>query len=191
MWQVLNLFERREHTIKKIENGFADYYYLDENGVVYNANTKKYLKGDSSKNSYKLRTIDGSLKSITIKKLYKLVYNKVFCIDIIKNQKDEVYKEVEGTDGNYYISNYGNLKSYNNYESILIKPADNKGYYRVHINQYGEMRNVYIHRLVAMAFLEPPKNIDYELHHKDRDTHNNNVNNLEWLSPLEHKEKHK
>lgn len=180
-----------EITIKKIDNNFADYYYLDENGVVYNANTNTYLKGDTSKNCYRLKTIDGKYKNITIKDLYKLVYNKVFCIDSIKNEIGEIYKEVEGTDGNYYISNFGNLKSYQGYNAILIKPSLNKNYDRVHIKQYGEIRNVYIHRLVALAFLDPPKNIDYELHHKDKNSRNNKVSNLEWLSPLEHQEKHK
>ena len=30
--------------MKKIQNGFADYYYLDEEGKVYNSKAQKYIK---------------------------------------------------------------------------------------------------------------------------------------------------
>ena len=62
--------------MKKIQNGFADYYYLDEKGKVYNRQTQKYI--NKYKHSYKLRTEEGELKSISIKRLYKIVYDKQF-----------------------------------------------------------------------------------------------------------------
>ena len=44
--------------MKKIQNGFADYYYLDEEGKVYNSQSQKYIK-KYNKHSYKLKTKEG------------------------------------------------------------------------------------------------------------------------------------
>ena len=65
--------------MKKIENGFADYYYLDEEGKVYNSQSQKYIR--KYVHSYKLRTKEGDLKSISIKRLYKIQ----ICRDKIKD----------------------------------------------------------------------------------------------------------
>lgn len=41
-----------------------------------------------------------------------------------------------------------------------------------------------VHRLVAMAFLPNPENLP-EVDHKDGNSHNNDVSNLEWVSSAE------
>ena len=39
---------------------------------------------------------------------------------------------------------------------------------------------LYVHRLLALMFIDNPNNFKY-VHHKDGDKLNNNLDNLEWL----------
>ena len=65
---------------------------------------------------------------------------------------------------------------------------DNNGYYR---NGYGRL----VHRDVAFRYLYDYPNHhlrfrEYDIHHKDRNKLNNNLDNLEVLTREEHKKKH-
>lgn len=58
------------------------------------------------------------------------------------------------------------------------------GYMVVCIRQRGHAQQFLVHRLVARAFLGPPQSVDLEhVHHKDGDKTNNNVDNLEYVTP--------
>lgn len=61
----------------------------------------------------------------------------------------------------------------------------NRKYIQVSINDHDES----VHRLVALAFLPPPKEGQTEINHKDGNKLNNVVTNLEWCSHSEN-EKH-
>jgi len=74
---------------------------------------------------------------------------------------------------------------------LLLKPTITpKGYYRLDVVQEGQRATKLVHRLVAAAFLLPPKSIDMQLHHKDFDKSNNAAANIEWLTIREHNIKH-
>lgn len=177
--------------MKKINNNFKDYYYLSESGEVYNAETKETIKEDA-KHRIRLTTVDNKRVSIVLKELYKLVYNKNYCKDNIKDLDNEVWKFIEETDEKYAVSNKGRVKSFVNYESVLLKPNINSGYCRVDIWQYGNRTTYLVHRLVAAAFIETPINsINKVLHHIDEDKTNNCAGNLKWLTYAQHKEIHK
>ena len=46
-----------------------------------------------------------------------------------------------------------------------------------------------IHRLIAECWINcPGEFIEYEVNHKDGNKLNNNIDNLEWLTPEEHRE---
>lgn len=174
--------------MEQIGNNFKDFYYLTEKAEVFNSKTKKYVL--PYKHNYKLMTLENKQISISIKELYQLVYNKVYCIDNIENLPNEVWKEIPGTAGRYFCSNMGRVKSYCKYEAQLIKPANSHGYERLQIIQGGTLVSKFVHRLVAQCFMEPPADIDYQLHHIDFNSMNNEVSNLKWLSPAEHKKIH-
>jgi hypothetical protein len=55
------------------------------------------------------------------------------------------------------------------------------GYRNVRLHRDGKERTLYVHRLVAQAFIPNPDNLP-EVNHKDEDTTNNRVDNLEWCS---------
>ena len=172
--------------MKQINHGYAEWYYLLEDGSIYNAKTQQTIK-PSDKHTYILRTADNHRKKVSLRPLYKLVYNKVFCEDVVQDLENEVWKEIDDTQGLYYISNMGRCKSLKGYKSIILKPFYNKcGYARVDIVENGKRETRLLHRLVAAAFLPYPKTLKMQLHHKDFDKTNNAVDNLIWLSSADH-----
>ena len=108
----------------QINNGYEDYYYLQENGDIYNAAAGKILEPDG-KHLYRLKQKDNGYKKVSIRTLYKAVYNKPFCKDTIENLENEEWKEITGTDGYYLISNMGRVKSLQSYDAIILKPYSN------------------------------------------------------------------
>lgn len=174
----------------QVNNGFDSCYYMTESGEVWNEKENKYLKL-SGKHLYRIKQVDGRYRLIALKTLYQLVFHKNFCLDVIDDLENEQWKEIPNTNGVYEVSNKGRVKSKAGYEAIILKPLVNKcGYERLDIIVDGKRQSKLVHRLVADSFLERPKSIDYQIHHKDLDKKNNSVENLEWLSVAEHKRKH-
>jgi len=176
--------------MKQINNGYADYYYLLRNGSLYNANTKKITQ-PNKEHIYVLRTTDNKRKKIALKTLYKLVYNETYCKDSITDLDNEHWKVIDDTEGLYYISDKGRVKSLQGYEAIILKNSyNNRGYARVDIIESGKRYTKLIHKLVAAAFLPLPEKFDMQLHHKDFNKKNNAADNLEFLTAADHAKKH-
>ena len=177
--------------MKQINNSFCHYYYLTQDGKVFNANSKKYLKMNNY--NYTLMKENGTKQKISLKTLYKLVYNKIYCIDNIQDLKGEQWKIIENTNNLYYVSNYGRIKSYTKYNAfLLIQYSNEKNYKKVTIVENGKSKHKFVHLLVAQTFLQQPNNNDkvYQIHHKDKDKTNNCIDNLEYLTIEEHYNKH-
>lgn len=156
------------------QQGYKDYYILQQDGKIKNTKSGKYLQIDY-KYCYHLQRQDGTNKTVSLKSIYRAAFNKEFCIDNIKPLPNEVFKEIKGTGGKYFISNCGRVKSLNKYYAEILKPFENsKGYLRVNING----RKQFIHRLVAAAFL-PIDNERKIIHHKDGNKKNNKLSNLQ------------
>lgn len=100
--------------------------------------------------------------------------------------QNEEWKDIEGYDGLYMVSNYGNVKSLNykrTGKECLLKPTNNTtGYYLfVVLCKNGVLKNYRVHRLVAQAFIPNPNNLP-EVNHIDENKNNNCVGNLEWCT---------
>lgn len=90
---------------------------------------------------------------------------------------NEIWKNI---DSRYSISNLGRVKSnYANKERILKPFQDIRGYLKVDLRHEGKRKTMFVHRLVALAFIPNPDNFK-EVNHKDEDKENNCVDNLEW-----------
>lgn len=92
---------------------------------------------------------------------------------------------IKGYEGKYQISNFGNVKTLSFKRTgieKLLKPRICKGYYRVALYNDGEASNFFVHRLVALHFIDNPMQYK-EVNHIDGDKSNNTISNLEWTSP--------
>lgn len=106
----------------------------------------------------------------------------------------EIFKEIPNYNGIYFVSNFGNVKSINRkikvknfyktiYGKFLKQSLTGKGYKKSNgylvVRLNGKLKKV--HRLVAITFLENPNNLP-QVNHKDKNTTNNKLNNLEWCT---------
>jgi hypothetical protein len=85
----------------------------------------------------------------------------------------------------YAVSPLGDLVNLKT-GKFLYPKISKDGYHRVSIYVNGHPRNIYLHRIVAKAFLPNPENKPC-VNHKDGIKTNCNVINLEWVT---HKENH-
>lgn len=80
---------------------------------------------------------------------------------------------------NYFINENGEIKSI--YVTKLLKPRTaGRGYYCYQLRNENGVKNEYIHRLVATAFIPNPDNLP-QVDHIDGNKANNHVSNLRWV----------
>lgn len=92
----------------------------------------------------------------------------------------EVWKDIDGYEGKYQISNYGCVKSIQ--KNIFLKSmVATNGYLVACLWKDNKQKKFLIHRLVAQHFLDNPNNY-IEVNHKDENKTNNHMNNLEWCN---------
>lgn len=106
----------------------------------------------------------------------------------------EIWKDIDGFEGSYQVSNLGRVKSMNRQviysngrvhlvkEKIIRLSRDRKGYLRaclVDVNKKKYSRQV--HRLVAKAFIPNPHNFP-QVNHKNEKHDDNREYNLEWCT---------
>lgn len=112
----------------------------------------------------------------------------------------EIWKDIHGFEGQYQISSFGRVKSLDRIlphkthgtwhikERILKTGRSGPGKKKYLIVQlhvgHGQMDSRTVHRLVAESFIPNPLNLP-QVNHKDGNTENNHVSNLEWVTELE------
>lgn len=90
-----------------------------------------------------------------------------------------LWKKINGYP-NYEISSDGHVL--NIITGKFLKQSDNgKGYLKIELFNNGKGKNLYIHRLVAEAFLLKYQQ-KCEVNHIDGNKYNNDITNLEWCS---------
>lgn len=107
----------------------------------------------------------------------------------------EKWKDVWGYEDYYQVSTLGRVRSkdrvvragkaeYNKRGRILKQDKTTTGYLKVGLSVNGKRKEFKVHRLVANAFISNEFKKPY-INHKDMDTKNNNVSNLEWCTQKE------
>lgn len=101
---------------------------------------------------------------------------------------NEQWKDVVGYEGYYQVSNYGRIRSVDRIDSNglhrkgrILNPQPNKrGYVRVHISKGNKTESLFLHRLVAAAFVKNDNPSLDIINHLDNNPSNNRADNLEW-----------
>ena len=90
----------------------------------------------------------------------------------------EIWKDIEGYEGRYKVSNKGRV-----YDNKLDKfiGYESLGYMCVALCKDKKQKKCRVHRLVAQAFIPNPDNLPV-INHKDENKTNNCVENLEWCT---------
>lgn len=107
--------------------------------------------------------------------------------------ENEIWKDIEGYEGLYQVSNIGRVKSLDRITmdsvgrsrfrkgEIKSQRKNNKGYYYVNLHNKGNYSSKTVHKLVGVHFVYGY----FEgavLNHLDEDKTNNNDWNLEWTT---------
>jgi len=99
----------------------------------------------------------------------------------------EIWKDIPGYEHLYQVSNYGKvmrLAHGNKREKLLKQSVVTHGYFAVHLFKNKIKKQIAVHRIVALTFLDNPER-KQQVNHKDGNKQNNNVENLEWVTAYE------
>ena len=111
-------------------------------------------------------------------------------------EEKEIWRNISGYPG-YQVSSLGRVKSMERkvkhrngsirtITGKILKPYKNRnGYLQVNLYKGKKMKSMYIHRLVASAFVQNDSLFNTEINHIDECKTNNCASNLEW-STREH-----
>ena len=111
---------------------------------------------------------------MSVKDIHFNIYNK-------RHYIMEIWKEIDGFNGKYWVSNLARVKKIiGDMEKIYSISSKTKGYTTIRLDY-----KIYsLHRIVAKSFINNPDNKS-EVNHKDGNKKNNCSDNLEWVSHYE------
>jgi len=90
------------------------------------------------------------------------------------------FEDIIGYEGLYKINKQGDI--YSNHFKKIFKPTKNKnGYFQLNLTKNKISKKYYLHRLIALQFIENPNNYNY-IDHIDKNKTNNKLENLRWIN---------
>lgn len=107
-----------------------------------------------------------------------------------------IRKQVVGYEGLYEVDQFGRVYGIDRIKTVvdngriyekhiagkqMKQSTHTKGYKTVSLTKNGSTKTMFVHRIVAEAFLPNPNNLPM-VNHKDEDKTNNFIDNLEWCT---------
>ena len=97
--------------------------------------------------------------------------------------ESERWKDIDGYDGMYQVSDLGRVRSFKFGKTRLLRPGKTKdGYFIVQLWRNGKGKTIYVHRLVASAFIPNDDNSKTQINHINECKSDNKVSNLEYCT---------
>ena len=100
----------------------------------------------------------------------------------------EIWKDIKEFEGHYQVSDLGKVRSLDRititkrgkryYKGVLLKLSLSAGYYKVILTKGKKSKQVKVHVLVAMAFLDFIPKKELTINHKDNIRTNNSKTNF-------------
>lgn len=109
---------------------------------------------------------------------------------------EEIWKDIQGYNGIYQVSNIGRVRSLDRYDidkldrkcfykgQILKQYYDTGGYLKVNLYKNKKGKSYPVHKLVALAFIPNPENKP-QIDHINTIRDDNRIENLRWVTPKE------
>jgi len=106
----------------------------------------------------------------------------------------EIFKDINGYNGDYQVSNLGRIKSFKKWHGtdirILSQNKDSHGYLRVKLFKNRKEKTIRTHHLLFETFNNYKLKKDEVVHHIDKNPLNNDLNNFQLMADSDHKSFH-
>jgi hypothetical protein len=96
----------------------------------------------------------------------------------------EIWKDIQGYEGIYMVSNFGNIKTLSTNKISNGWEHNKYGHRKVRLYKNKKAKDFYLHRLVAIAFISQVESKPH-INHIDSNPNNNASSNLEWCTHVE------
>ena len=100
----------------------------------------------------------------------------------MNSEENEVAKEIVGYEGLYFITNMGRVWGIK-FKKIVKPLLDKPGYYYIRVCKNCICKRLFVHRLIAIRFIENPNPNEYNMvDHINRVKTDNRIGNLRWCN---------
>ena len=111
--------------------------------------------------------------------IINLIFNFMFNNFTETELTNERWKDIDGYDGMYQVSDLGRVRSHKSGEwKMMSGSKDSSGYLQVGLYKGKKAKLFSVHRLVAQAFIPNDDESKTQINHRNEDKTENKVSNL-------------
>ncbi|MTI83468.1 MAG: hypothetical protein FH756_06070 [Firmicutes bacterium] len=177
---------RREPRRRRRQANMSQLYLYNPISNLKTKTNYELLKGITGKSKDNLHSFKHKKRKIKSLNCYIIdeTFNKADLYKLMCKEKpeDEIWKDVEGSNGRYQISSYGRAaRVYKDGRKRLLMPYIRRAkWLHVKVTINGKVKEIAVHKLVATHFIENPNRYPVS-YHKDENIYNNYADNLGWI----------